>query len=69
MWDMVKKLGENLVALLLGLFALALLSKFGIPLGNYTWAWLAEGNNAMVLIAIGVLALGSGALSLAKKDA
>lgn len=53
--DWLNGLRNGVWGIIVGLIGLALLAEFGIGLGHYLWAWVAGGNNALVLIALAIV--------------
>lgn len=52
----LKTLGEGAWSIVTSVIGLAVFVAFAIPLGQYVWDWVSDGNHALVLIAAAVVA-------------
>ena len=53
--EWLKGLGTGAFGIVAALAGLALFVAFAIPLGHWTWEWVAGGNNALVVIALAMV--------------
>ena len=55
MFEWLKGLRDGVWGVIGAVVALAVLAEVAIPVGHWFWAWVATGNNAMVLIAFALI--------------